>query len=202
MNSLFVHIVDDDLAVQDSLSILLTTSGYKTASYRSGQEFIDRYKACDYDCLLLDINMPGMSGLELQQELNKRHIDIPTIFITAHGNINDAVLAMKNGAVDFIEKPFRGEELLTRLQSILLSCDEDHTVRSITNNFQTLFNGLTGREQEIFQELVKGQSSKEIGRTLDISFRTVEVHRARIMEKTQVKNLAELVRKAIHANLA
>jgi len=202
MNSLFVHIVDDDHAVQDSLSILLATSGYKTASYRSGQEFIDRYKADEYDCLLLDINMPGMSGLQLQRELNKRHIDIPTIFITAHGNINDAVIAMKNGAVDFIEKPFRGDELLARLQSILLSCDANNTIRSSTNNFQTLLNELTDREQEIFRELVKGHSSKEIGRTLDISFRTVEVHRARIMEKMQVKNLAQLVRKAIHANLA
>jgi len=197
MNSFFVHIVDDDPAVQDSLSTLLVTSGYKTAGYLSGKEFINKYKPGECDCLLLDINMPGQSGLELQRELNKRLVEIPIIFITAHGNIDNAVTAMKNGAVDFIEKPFRGKELLARLETIRNNCDNKDNTRSITSNFRALFNELTVREQEIFRELIKGLSSKEIGRNLDISFRTVEAHRARIMEKMRVKNLAELVRKSI-----
>lgn len=197
MNNLFVHIVDDNPAIQESLSTLLVTSGYETAVYRNGKEFINNYKPGECECLLLDINMPGQSGLELQRELNKRLVEIPIIFITAHGNIDNAVTAMKNGAFDFIEKPFRGKELLARLETILNACDNKDNTRSITSNFRALFNELTVREQEIFRELIKGLSSKEIGRNLDISFRTVEVHRARIMEKMLVKNLAELVRKSI-----
>jgi two-component system response regulator DctR len=197
-----VYIVDDDFSVQDSLSILLRSAGFNTECYSSGQEFLNDCTPGKKGCLLLDVQMPGMSGLELQQKLNESNIRIPTIVITAHGNVSTAVKAMKNGAFDFIEKPYREDEIIEKLEGALQSCSEDREDSATLDGFRSLYSGLTRREQEVFSEMIKGHSNKSTARILDISFRTVEIHRSHILQKMQVKNLSELIRKSILADLS
>ena len=201
MTDLTVHIVDDDPSVLESLSIMLTSSGFSTRCYSSARAFLGTYAAGDRDCLLLDVNMPGMTGLELQQRLNEAHIKIPTIVITAHGSVATAVKAMKNGAVDFIEKPYRENDIIEKIRSLPLHQEQTESSPVEINRFHELFAGLTPREQEVFREMVKGQSSKAIAKTLGVSFRTIEIHRAHVLQKMQVANLPELIRKSILAGI-
>jgi len=201
MHVLTVHIVDNDPAILDSLSILLNTSGFNTNCYPSGQAFIDTHVPGTKNCLLLDVHMPGMSGLELQVKLNEMNIEMPTIIITGHGNVAIAVKAMKNGAIDFIEKPYRENDLIEKLNNILLMYEQADEVQSTTDAFRQLFAGLTPREQDVFREMIQGYSNKSIARTLGISFRTIEIHRSHILQKMQVKNLPELIRKSILSNI-
>jgi len=201
MHVLTVHIVDNDPAILDSLSILLNTSGFNTNCYASGRAFLDTYVPGTTNCLLLDIQMPGMSGLELQVKLNEMNNEMPTIIITGHGNVAIAVKAMKNGAIDFIEKPYRENDLIEKLNKILLMYEQADEGQSSIDTFHQLFAGLTAREQEVFREMIQGYSSKSIARTLGISFRTIEIHRSHVLQKMQAKNLADLIRTSILAGI-
>jgi len=191
-----VHIVDDDAAVRDSLSLLLRTVGLPSRTYASADEFLVAYMPEEVSCLVADIRMPGLSGLELQQELLERHADVPIIFITGHGDVPMAVNAMKCGALDFIQKPFRDQDLLDRIHHALQQAKAARNARLETTTIQERFSALTPREREVMDKVVSGCANKVIAMDLGVSQRTVELHRARVMQKIGVRSLAELVRLA------
>ena len=184
-----VHIVDDDEAVRESLAALVEAAGFLSKTYPSAVELLNSPGGLTADGFVVDIRMPEMNGLELQQELNRRGIRAPLIIITGHADVSLAVQAMKAGASDFIEKPFEGERLLTSLKEALAQRSRRPRISPLPT--------LTGREREIVDRLVAGLTNKEIARELGISYRTVEVHRARIMDKTQARSFSELVRLAL-----
>jgi two-component system, LuxR family, response regulator FixJ len=189
-----VFIVDDEEPVADSIAMLLGTVGLTTRIYHEGRRFLAEYSPEQGGCLLLDVRMPHMSGLELQQELIRRRIALPVIFITGHGDVPMAVEAMRAGAADFMQKPFRDEELIRRVQTAL---DEDRQQRELLRHKEEIrgrWNELTPREQEIARRLTEGQANKVMAAELDISERTVELHRARVMQKMGVRSAAQLVR--------
>jgi RNA polymerase sigma factor (sigma-70 family) len=192
-----VYIVDDDEAVRDSLRLLLQSVGLRAQTYASAQQFLDAYRPPAPGCLLVDVRMPGMSGLELQERLAEKKIPLPVIIITGHGQIAMAVRAMKAGAVDFIQKPFDNEALLEVIHKTLArAADRQRQQARIADNAARLAT-LTPREREVMERLVAGKSNKVIAADLGISTRTVEVHRARIMEKLEAKSLADVVRIAL-----
>lgn len=202
MTDAIVFIVDDDASVRESLSILLRTSGFHTEPYPSGQAFLDNYDDSKNGCLLLDNKMPEMSGLELRQLLTEKRISIPTIIITAYGDIPTAVKAMQLGAIDFIEKPYSEDLIINKVKSALaLGINSEEHDKRVTQ-FHGLHRTLTTREKQVFLELIKGHQNKIIARQLDISPRTVEIHRANILGKLQVPNLAQLIRMAILAGIS
>lgn len=188
-----VFVVDDDVAVRQSLSLLIRSMGLSVESFESAQAFLS---SCDPErsgCLVLDIRMPGMSGLEMQEELHRRTIDLPVIFITGHGDVAMAVRAMKLGAVDFIEKPFNDQQLLDRINQAL---EVDRAARAARAERATLASRielLSPREREVMDRIVAGQANKVIAIELGLSERTVEIHRAKVMTKTGARSLAELV---------
>lgn len=191
-----VYIVDDDNAVRDSLCWLVESVGLKADSYSSANEFLD---ICDENisgCLVSDVRMQGMSGLELQEQLNAREIKLPIIFITGYGDIQMAVHAIQEGAVDFITKPFNDQELLDRIQHAMEKGEKawEHQVHN--NKIKDRFKSLTPREHEVMAKVVDGKLNKVIASELNVSNKTVEAHRAKVMEKMQASNLAELVRMA------
>jgi len=188
-----VFIVDDDVAVRQSLSMLIHSMSLPVESFESAQDFLQRGDPTRAGCLVLDIRMPGMSGLELQDELKRREFTLPVIFITGHGDIGMAVRAMKNGAVDFIEKPFNDQVLLERInQAIELDRvrREEHGERA---DIARRIELLSPREREVMERIVAGQANKVIAIELGLSERTVEIHRAKVMAKTSAGSLAELV---------
>lgn len=188
-----VHIVDDDEAIRDSLSLLLKSVGIESLCFTDGQAFLDSYDGGP-GCAILDIRMPGMSGLDLQLSMQKKHWKIPIVFITGHGDVPMAVAAMREGAVDFLQKPFREEELLQRIREAM-AVDEKHRQNEQAQQAKDeRLSALTPRETEIANRIVQGQANKVIALELGISLRTVELHRARIMEKLAVRSVAELVR--------
>ena len=190
-----VFIIDDDEAVRDGLKWLVESVGPKVAIYVSAQDFLERYEPGPPGCLLLDIRMPGMSGLALQQVLKSRSFNLPIIILTGHGNVQMAVEAMKAGAFDFIEKPFQNQRLLDRIH--------DAVDESICRNVDTekrsevmrLLELLTPREHQVLNMVVAGETNKAIAYRLDISEKTVEVHRAKVMEKLGAGSLADLISK-------
>ena len=189
-----VFVIDDDNAVRHFLRGLIASVNLRVEAFASAQEFLAAYRSSSPGCLLLDIRMPGMSGLELQQELSVRGIDLPVIVLTGHGDVQVAVHAMKAGAVDFIEKPFNNELLLDRVQkAVAKSVDtyEDRIKRDEILNRRKL---LTPRERQVLDLVVAGESNKGIARHLHISEKTVEIHRANVMGKMQAKSLADLVK--------
>lgn len=189
-----VFVIDDDKAVRHFLRGLIASVNLRVEAFASAQEFLAAYRSSSPGCLLLDIRMPGMSGLELQQELSVRGIDLPVIVLTGHGDVQVAVHAMKAGAVDFIEKPFNNELLLDRVQkAVAKSVDtyEDRIKRDEILNRRKL---LTPRERQVLDLVVAGESNKGIARHLHISDKTVEIHRANVMGKMQAKSLADLVK--------
>jgi two-component system, LuxR family, response regulator FixJ len=188
-----VMVVDDDAGVRNATRSLLKSVGLDAALYSSAQEFLDTYKAEQPGCLLLDIRMPGMSGLELQQQLNLRGAVIPVIFMTGHGDIPMAVEAMQHGAFDFLQKPFRDQDLLDRIQRAIVKDGELRKSLSEHNRIQERLETLTPREREVLDLMVKGQQNKAVAQELGVSPRTVEIHRARVMEKMAVQSVAELV---------
>ncbi len=196
-----VFIVDDDQAVRESLSDLMDSVGLNAETFASAQEFLTRYTPSLWGCLVLDIRMLGMSGLELQDELTRRGSLLPTIFITGHGDVPMAVQAMRRGAMDFIQKPFREQDLL---DSINLALENGAKIRESELERQTVrqqVESLTPREREVMDKIIAGKSNKVIATDLGLSQRTVEVHRANVMEKLQVRSLADLVRLVTHAGL-
>ena len=194
-----VHIVDDDEAVRESLAALVESAGFAAKTYASAVELLNSPDGLAGDSFVADIRMPGMDGLELQQELNRRGVTAPVIIITGHADVGIAVQAMKAGASDFLEKPFEGERLLASLtEAVEQGCRKARS-NPAPNWAADRLSVLTGREREIVDRLVAGLSNKEIARELGISYRTVEVHRARIMDKTQARSFSELVRLALGA---
>ena len=194
-----VFVVDDDEAVRDALSMLLDTVGQAHELYGSAPEFLQSYDESKSGCLVLDIRMPRMSGLELQAKLNERKSVLPIIFITGHGDIAMAVEAMRQGGLDFIRKPFREQDLLDRINEAM---DIDAGKRKKGHDRQQLLNriaSLSEREDEVFRRVAEGELNKVIAFDLGISQRTVEAHRTRVMQKLGVRTLAQLVRIKIEA---
>jgi len=196
-----VFIVDDDEAVRDSLQILLETEGYRTEVYESAIAFLAEYDAARPGCLVADVRMPDMTGLELQEALIDRRAALPVIIMTGHGDVPMAVRALKAGAVDFIEKPFTDDLLLDSLARALAKVDAAETERMLAA-VAARIETLTPREREVLERLVLGHANKTIASDLAISPQTVEVHRARLMEKLEVQSLSALIRMAMAAGLA
>jgi FixJ family two-component response regulator len=195
-----VFVVDDDEAVRTSLRLLLKSVGLPVETLASAQEFLDQFDPHRAGCLVLDIRMPGMSGLELQQQLNDRHSIMPIVFITGHGDVPMAVEAMQAGAVDFIQKPFRDQDLIDRINRAL---EKDRDMRSALrerDEIRRRMSQLTPREREVLELVTRGKANKVIAGDLNVSQRTVEIHRARVMEKMGANSLAHLVRMVIEAH--
>ena len=191
-----VHIVDDDRAMRDALSQLLDNAGFEVRVFSDGAGFLD---FCDIDssgCILLDMSMPGMSGQEVQETLKARNIDLPILFLTGHGDIRSAVKAVKDGALDFLEKPIRGEVLLARVRRALEIDAERRMSVAKARDLRQRHARLTDREREVMRWVTSGLSNKEIARKLELSPRTVEAHRQHVMYKMGAENLVELVEMA------
>ena len=197
-----IFVVDDDAAVRDALKMLLRSVGQAVETYGSGQEFLDTYSEDRPGCLVLDIRMPGMSGLELQQKLNEKHSILPIIFITGHGDVPMAVEAMQAGAVDFIQKPFRDQDLIDRINQALEKDLSNRAALGERNDIRRRLETLTPREREVLDLVVHGKANKVIAGDLKLSQRTVEIHRARVMEKMQASSLAHLVRMVLEVGQA
>jgi FixJ family two-component response regulator len=189
-----VFVVDDDEAVRNSLRLLLKSVGLNPLTLASAQEFLNVYDPAHPGCLVLDVRMPQMSGLEVQEQLNLRGAIIPVIFITGHGDIPMAVEAMQAGAFDFLQKPFRDQDLIDRIQRAL---EKDRTNRTALDQRGVLrerLASLTPREREVLAMVVAGKPNKIMASDLNVSQRTVEIHRSRVMEKMGASSLAQLVR--------
>jgi two-component system, LuxR family, response regulator FixJ len=189
-----VFVVDDDEAVRSSTKLLLKSVGLPAVTFASAQEFLDNYDPLQPGCVVLDVRMPLMSGLELQQLLNIRGAIIPVIFITGHGDIPMAVEAMQHGAFDFLQKPFRDQDLLDRVQKALEKDRVNRVQLREKTRIQERRESLTPREREILELMTRGKPNKVMAADLGVSQRTVEIHRARVMEKMGASSLAQLVR--------
>ncbi len=202
MTDAIVHIVDDEEAVRDSIAMLLKSAGLKSREYLDAQTFLATFEPGHAGCVILDIRMPRMTGLELQQELNRRGWSVPVVFITGHGDVPMAVEAMREGAIDFLQKPFNDEEIIQR---VLKALEHDSRLRQQYGDLDTIaqrLKTLTPREHEIAERIVAGQANKVIALDLAISERTVELHRARVMQKMDVRGVAQLVRSWIQLQSA
>lgn len=193
-NTPTVFVVDDDEPVRDAIGMLLETVDIPFESFATAAEFLDAYDASRTGCLVLDIRMPGMSGLELQEKLLEDKAPIPIVFITGHGDIPMAVDAMKRGAVDFIRKPFRDQELLDRVHEALNADSDNRSAYADLTSIREKVGSLTPREHEVFERVARGQANKVVAIDLGISERTVEIHRSQVMQKTKARTLADLVR--------
>jgi two-component system response regulator FixJ len=194
-----VFVVDDDAGVRDSLRVLLLSAGFKVTCYPAATAFLSDPEP-KLGCLVADIRMPDMTGLDLQDELVRRGDTLPVIIVTGHGDVPLAVRALKSGAVDFLEKPFDDEQLLSSIKRALEIGSRDRTRRAGREEAQQLLELLTPRERSILDKLVTGRSNKVAAYELGISPRTVEIHRARIMDKLKATNLSDLVRIALAAD--
>ena len=193
-NLRFVHIVDDDDAIRRSAGFMLKTSGFQVQTYESGAELLTNAGSLRQGCILLDIRMPGMDGLEVQQALQEKGVALPVIIMTGHGDVSLAVKAMKAGAVDFIEKPFEKAVLLSSLDLGLEQLKQSDVDRGRAKGAAVRLKVLTPREREVLDGLAKGLPNKTIAYDLGISPRTVEIHRAKLMSKLGVRSLSEALR--------
>ena len=189
-----VYVVDDDDAIRDSLRWLLEANDYKVELYDRGESFIAKYDPNAIAVLVLDVRMPGMSGLEVQEHLLARKADLPIIFITGHGDVPMAVRALKKGAVDFIEKPFQQAALKAQVEHMLNEARERRMKNERQSLNEALLAKLTPREQQVLERIVAGRLNKQIADDLGISIKTVEAHRASIMDKTNSGTVADLMR--------
>lgn len=194
-----VFVVDDDAAVLDSLRFLIESVGLRVRTFSSADEFLAAYTPDQPGCLVLDIRMPGMSGLELQEQLAKRGYTLPVIIITAHGDVPSAVRAMHAGAVDFMSKPFNDQSLLDRVHQALAKDARTRRDEAVRAAIAAKVALLTPREREVMDLVVSGMSNKGIAAQLQLSAKTVETHRARVMEKMEAGSVAELVRMVLTA---
>ncbi|MBF22595.1 MULTISPECIES: response regulator transcription factor [Alcaligenaceae] len=192
-----VFIVDDDEAVRDSLRWLLEANGYRVKAYSGAEEFLNTYDADQVAVLIADVRMPGMSGLELQEELLARNAPLPIVFITGHGDVPMAVSTIKKGAVDFLEKPFNESDLRSIVARMLEQATEDAAKLQEQKSQQAILSRLTSREQQVLERIVAGRLNKQIAGDLNISIKTVEAHRANIMEKLEVTTVADLMKIAL-----
>jgi len=189
-----VYVVDDDAAVRSAIGMLMRSVGHRPLMFGSAAEFLDNYDPSAQGCVVLDVRMPGMSGLDVQDRLNRLGAKIPIIFVTGHGDVPMAVQAMRNGAEEFLQKPFRDQDLIDRVNQALDKCAAQAASQSEEREVLSRIEALTAREKEILHLIVTGHANKVIAADLGLSARTVEVHRANIMDKMQVQSLAELVR--------
>ena len=189
-----IFVVDDDDAVRDALRLLLKSVGLTPTLFESASEFLRIYEPEQPGCLVLDVRMPGMSGLELQHELNIRGAMIPVIFITGHGDVPMAVQAMQHGAFDFLQKPFRDQDLIDCIQRALATDQKNRLALKERDRVRRRLDSLTPREHEVLALMIRGKPNKLIASDLGLSQRTVETHRARVMGKSEASSLAQLVR--------
>ncbi|GJJ01033.1 MULTISPECIES: response regulator transcription factor [unclassified Duganella] len=193
-HDLTVFIVDDDPSVRDALGLLLGVRGYRTAMFASGEAFLQSWQPAWRGCMLIDIRMSGMDGLSLQMELIRRGWGLPVIIMSGHGDVSMARAAFKADAVDFLEKPFDDVKLIAAIDEALARARSVHSEQQRRSRSVSLLSELTPREREVMQLVVTGRHNREIGPALGISVRTVEVHKARLMAKLGVDNVADLVR--------
>jgi FixJ family two-component response regulator len=192
-----VFIVDDDPAVRETLSLLFSNAGYGVVRFAEGVAFLRAAKERNPACIILDVHMPGKTGIDILKELNAQDYPAPIFIMSGQGDIAMAVDAIKSGALDFIEKPFRGSEVVTRVREAIEASARQKNAVAVNGKKAFNFPGrepLTSREQDVLDCIVKGESNKEAARRLGISPRTIEVHRSRIMEKLDAKNAADLIR--------
>jgi two-component system response regulator TtrR len=194
-----VYLVDDDEAVRDSLRWLLEGNGFNVRTYASAEAFLQAFDPAPFACLVLDVRMNGMSGIELHDELLRRGQDLPLIFMTGHGDVPMAVARMKLGAVDFLEKPFDDQQLCRSVAVALEQAVERRTEFTQRERNQTLLSRLTPRERQVLDLIASGRLNKQIADDLSISIKTVEAHRANIMDKFEVRTMADLMRKFLAA---
>ncbi len=192
-----VLVVDDDEAMRDSMRYLFESVNLSCKSFASAHDFLEFCDTRPFGCILLDIRMPGMSGMELLENLRAQGIQLPVIVITGHGDVPLAVRAMKQGAFDFLQKPFPAQALLDRVYAALESIQKSQLKNQELDNLRNSFDALTAREREIMELVVAGSPSKAIGMKLGISSKTVDIHRASIMKKLDVRNIAELVQRRL-----
>jgi len=196
-----VYVIDDDSAMRDSLDFLLGSAGFSVRLFDSAQIFLDELESLEAGCVVTDIRMPGIDGMELLRQLNSGTRKLPVIVMTGHGDVPLAVEAMKLGALDFLEKPFNDERLIGMIETALSQNESGSKTEALSADMAARVASLTPRERQVMQGLVTGQSNKAIARDYDISPRTVEVYRANVMTKMQANNLSELVRFAIRARI-
>ncbi len=192
-----VYIVDDDKAIRDSLSLLMKSIGFESKSYESAEDFLADMEFSVPSCLIADIRMQGMSGLELQQVLNDKGVEMPVIIITGHGDVPLAVQAMQAGAVDFLEKPYDNDVLVARIKQCLSEMTKSQDKLRIVAETKERLSRLTPREKEVMNLLVAGKHNKVIAKELSISVRTAEAHRAKVMKKLNAESLSDIVRLAM-----
>jgi two-component system, LuxR family, response regulator FixJ len=189
-----VFVVDDDASIRDALSLLISLNGLRAAVYASAEDFLAVHDASGRGCLLTDLKMPGMSGLDLQSMLREQGVTLPVVVLTAHGDVSTTRAALKNGAVDFLEKPVDDDVLIDVLRNAVRIDEERHREESVRARAAARLGRLTSREREVLELLAQGLQHREIAERLCISPRTVEVYKARMMEKLQCRTLAEVVR--------
>jgi FixJ family two-component response regulator len=191
-----IFLVDDDAAVRDALCLYLEATGFTVRTFNSAEAFLSELDTMGRGVLVLDQRMTGMSGLELQSELKMRGLEMPIIFITGHGDVPMSVRAMKEGATDFLEKPFRNSDLLASIEQVLAQDTEKMQDYLYQAGVREKYDNLTPREQEVMEHIVRGLPNKSVAKLLGVSMRTVEAHRGRVMEKMDARSLPDLVRMA------
>jgi two-component system, LuxR family, response regulator FixJ len=196
-----VHVIDDDEAMRQSLAFLLEAVGMEVQTYESAEAFLEIAPTVKAGCVITDVRMPGLSGVELLRQLRDRQVSIPVIMITGHGDVPLAVEAMKIGAMDFLEKPFDDEALLASVRSALDQLDRDQRRQAERGDIEGRLATLSNRERDVLQGLVAGHANKQIAYDLGISPRTIEIYRANLMTKMQAASLSDLVRMALIAGL-
>jgi FixJ family two-component response regulator len=196
MSTPIIHVVDDDPSFRTAVTRLLRAARYEVRGYASAAEFLDSDPCADPGCILLDLRMPGVGGLDLQQSLARLEERLPIIFLTGHGDIPASVRAMKAGAVDFLTKPVRREALLRAVQNALDVDAKGRAARAVLRDLQNRYENLTPREREVLVHVVSGRLNKQIAFDLGTAERTIKAHRASVMEKLGVESVAELVRLA------
>ena len=196
-----IHLVDDDEAIRHSASFMLRHSGFRVKTYVDGIAFLEQVEDAEKGCILLDVQMPRMDGLQVQEALNERGVAMPVIVLTGHGDVAVAVRAMKAGAVDFVEKPYAKQTLVDALTRAFERLEARRKEEVLADEARGMIEHLTAREREVLNGLVSGQTNKEIAISLDISPRTVEIHRANVMEKMGASNLSTVLRIAFAAGI-
>ncbi|MDH2406076.1 response regulator FixJ [Bradyrhizobium sp. SSUT18] len=196
-----VYVIDDDEAMRDSLNFLLDASGFGVTLFESAQGFLDDLRGLAFGCVVSDIRMPGLDGIELLKRMKAQHSPFPILIMTGHGDVPLAVEAMKLGAVDFLEKPFEDDRLIVMIESAIREAEPAARSEAIAQDIAARVASLSPREHQVMEGLVAGLSNKLIAREYDISPRTIEVYRANVMTKMQANSLSELVRLAMRAGM-
>jgi len=189
-----IFVVDDDALVRRSLEATLSLAGFRVVQFASAQQFLAQTTPCQSGCVLVDMRMPGMDGLTLQEELSRRHTSMSVIIITGHADVPLTVRAMRAGALDVLEKPFSNEKLITQVKSALAAAADNAAEASLTERRSQKLQNLSDRERDVLKLIIEGYSNRKIATALAISPRTVDIHRARVMEKLEAGSLVELVR--------